>query len=269
MTTRDGQLSNAPLIYVLASLRFAPWPLLKRKIDEIHDDLREYFPLINRIEIQQVGPNGQPITQNDGPSAWILKTSDLTYSVQFAPDQVLIACKKYARYRAFESNVVLVMNTLLKHMRFIDVTNVGVRYIDHIKAREGETLKQYINKSLLPPDIDGLAKIGGSLAAFYKSGDEDLRVRCRDLQGTLSVPDDLIPLLTMTQAPDIPLRLEGLKNGEMLFDLDAVKINPVPKRMSQEEIVGQLDSLHKKANAFFRHKSVCTDHAFKVWKGDI
>jgi len=269
MTNRKGLLKHSPLIYVVASLRFAPWPLLAKKIDEIHDDLRETFPLINRIQTQQLDQHNQVVTQRDGSSAWILKTSDLSYGVQFATDQVLILCKQYERYKTLETHLKLVLDTLFKHMRFVDVVNMGVRYVDSIAVKEGEELERYVNKGLLPPDIDGLEKQGGSVGGFYKSQDTDLRVRCRDQLGALSVPEDLVPLLAITKESNEPLRLETLKAGEMLLDLDSVKIFKAPQRMLQNEIITQLNSLHKEANTFFRHESVFTDHAFNVWKGDI
>lgn len=270
MKNRDGQLKYPPLIYVLASIRFAPWPLLGKKIDEIHNDLREWFPLVNNIRVRQIDPGGMAFQQEKESAAWMLKTSDLLYGVQFAPDQVLVMCKKYTRYKDFEAKLELVLETLYKHMGFIDVFNMGVRYVDHIKVKEsGESLNDYVNKGLLPPDIEGMENIGGLVAGSYKSKDSDLRVRCISNVGAASVPEDLIPLLAILHGPGEPFKVDKLENGEMLLDLDSVQSSKNPQRMEQGEIIKLLNSLHKKANTFFRHPAVCTDHAFKVWKGDI
>jgi hypothetical protein len=38
--------------------------------------------------------------------------------------------------------------------------------------------------------------------------------------------------------------------------------------MNKEAVLDQLRNLHQIANDFFRHNNVCTDYAFKTWKGD-
>lgn len=65
MTDRTGILPNSPLIYAIASIRFAAWPLLSKKIDEIHDELREITPLIQTIQIQTGIPSiqGENVTK--------------------------------------------------------------------------------------------------------------------------------------------------------------------------------------------------------------
>lgn len=272
MSDRVGMLKYAPLTYVLASVRFAPWPLMAKKIDEIHDELRDILPLIHRIQIRQIGLDGQVSTQGEGttpPSVWMLIPSDRLYGVQLAPDQLLVLCKKYTRYVDFEDIFGKVLDVLFKHMRtIIDVTSMGVRYVDHIKIKPEEELKKYINGDFLPSDISGLEKIGGIVLGTYKSNDAELRIRCISQPDTWSVPEDLIQVLAMTHEPNTPLKLEPLKIGEMLFDIDSLMSYASPKRMQKDGIINQLKSLHQEANAFFRHESVFTDHAFNVWQGD-
>ncbi len=270
MIDRTGILKRSPLVYVLASVRFAPWPLMAKKIDEIHDDLREMLPLINRVHIQRVGPMGQFPQQREEETqsaVWMLMPSDRSYGIQFAPEQLLMCCKKYTRYADFEKILDRVFDVLLKHMRFVDVTNVGVRYVDHIKVRQEKDLEDYINHGLLPVDIEGLKKRGGIVTGSYTIGSTELRVRSVAQPESLSVPEDLVSIVAMIHDPNTPLRLETLKTREMLLDIDSVQNYASPKRMEKDGVLGSLKSLHKAANNFFRHESVCTENAFKDWKG--
>lgn len=271
MTDRKGILKNSPLTYVLASVRFAPWPLMAKKIDEIHDQLRDDFPMMRRLQIQQIGLDGQVVSQGDGATqtaAWMFMPTDRSYLIQFAPEQLLILCKKYTRYTDFEKIFGKALDELLKHMRFVDIVSMGVRYIDNIKVLPEETLEDYISSGLLPTEIEGMEKIGGAVMGSYRSGKAELRIQSISQPGTLSVPQDLMPVLAMMNEPNTPLQLESLKKGEMFLDIDSIKKYTKPERMEKDDILLNLQSLKKEANNFFRHEHVCTEHAFKVWKGD-
>ncbi len=268
MTDRTGILKNSPLSYVLASVRFAPWPLMAKKIDEIHDELRDIVPLINRIQVQRIGVDGQASKDNDiSPVAWMLMPSDHSFGIQFSPDQILYITKKYTSYAQFQSILDRVFDVLITHMRFVDVTNMGIRYIDHIKTQEKESIGDYIDSSLLATDIGEFKKQGGVITGTYLVDGDQLRIRSICHPGMLSITEDLIPLLAMTNEQNKPFQVELLKDNELLLDIDSVKDFEGAERLDKNEILEHIKVLHQKANKFFRHKSVCTDHAFKAWKG--
>jgi uncharacterized protein (TIGR04255 family) len=64
----------------------------------------------------------------------MLLSADRSLGIQLAPDQMLVFTKEYIRYSDFEKILSRVLDELLKLMRFIDVNNMGVRFIDHIKT---------------------------------------------------------------------------------------------------------------------------------------
>lgn len=271
MTSRTGILKNSPLIYALASIRFAPWPLMAQKIDEIHDELRDITPLINRIQVEQIGASGQFVGQNENaiPAQWVFISSNRMYGFILAPDQLLFFSREYTRYADFASSVERGLNVLFKHMRFMDITNMGVRYVDHIKVIEGKVPSDYVAASLLPAEFDQLDLVGGTSMGSYRSGDAELRVRCTSQLGAPFIPEDMISLLVMTQEPGRPVELDLLKINEILLDMDAVKAYPTLRMNEAQDILAQLNNLHQEANKFFRRKDVCTDFAFDSWRGNI
>jgi len=269
MSDRTGILKNSPLTYVLASVRFAPWPLMAKKIDEIHDELRDIAPLINKIQVQRIGSDGQAPQDNEAtPAAWMLMPSDHSFGIQFSPDQILCITKKYTNYASFQSILDRVFEVLISHMRFVDVTNVGVRYIDHIKPQKPESIEQYIDSGLLATDIGEFKKLGGTVTGNYLVSGDELRVRSICQPGMLSIAEDLIPLLAMTNEKNQPFQIELLKDNELLLDIDSLKRFEEATRLNKNEVLDHLKLLHQKANKFFRHESVCTEHAFKVWRGN-
>lgn len=245
---------------------------MAKKIDEIHDELRETTPLIHRIQIhQQVesgvrpGMPGEMVTSN----VWMLMSSDRSLGIHLAPDQLLVFSNTYSRYAEFEKILDKCLDVLFKHMRSImDVTSLGVRYVDLIKPLKGEVRGDYVMDRLLPADFDGLEAVGGMSIGTYKVDEAELRVRCITQPDALAIPEDMISLLAMSQDPGIQLKLETLGNG-ILLDIDAVKSYSKPERMIKQGVLDQLGSLHQTSNAFFRHKSVCKERAFEVWKGGI
>ena len=115
MTDRTGILPNSPLIYAIASIRFAPWPLLAKKIDEIHDELREATPLIQTIQIQSVSSvsQGENVTK-----LWMLLSSDRKLGIHLSSDQLLVFSSKYTRYTEFETVLEKMFERSLKTYAF-------------------------------------------------------------------------------------------------------------------------------------------------------
>ncbi|MDD0969345.1 MULTISPECIES: TIGR04255 family protein [Pseudomonas] len=265
MTTRTGILKNSPLTMVFASVRFTPWPVLGKRIDEIQNDLRDVLPLMHRIEVE--APEGMP-TAMFSSEAWMLISLDKSYGVQITKDQLLIFCPKYHHYDDFEAKIDRVLSTLLTHMKFMNVLNMGVRFIDHVKPKQGEKSSHYISEKFLAPSIENYNTLGGQFFNEYSCDNHRIRVNVLNMPGALPVPQDAIPVLAIFNGIEAPLKLEQLKPEELLVDMDAVTMFPSAEKLAKETIIFELRKLHTVANNFFRHTEMFSDHAFKVWKGE-
>lgn len=267
MTNRTGVLPHSPLTHVIASVRFAPWPRLAKQIDDIQDSMRDIAPLMNAVQLEQVGPDGQ--AQGTPRQAWVLVASDHSFSIQYSQDQILLCTTNYGQFADFSSKFQRALSTLLEHMKFIDVLNMGVRYIDRIKAKDGEQISDYITSALLTPKIANHASIGSHIIAEYSKGDNvRLRVNAMSIPNTLTVPQDIIGALMMANVSNKALSFEVLKENEMVLDMDAIFTSTSPSRMPLEEVMKRLEDLHVVANDFFRQEDVCSAHAFSIWKGE-
>lgn len=265
MTDRSGILKNSPLIYTLASIRFAPWPIMAKMIDEIQNELREITPITHTVEIQQLAPDNK-----EGPTtkSWILLSTDRQLGITLSPDQLLIFSTKYTRYVDFNKNLEKALDALIKRMKFIDVINIGMRYVDCIEIEKEKEFKDYIATGLLPAEIGSLKVVGGASITTYALNNSILQVRCITQPDQYAIPLDLIQLHMIIHGPTNN-RIGKLDGNKFLLDMDASSIFPNSKRMTDKnEIQVLLDSLHTHANEFFRHEDVCKDFAFKVWKGE-
>jgi uncharacterized protein (TIGR04255 family) len=267
MTIRTGVLKHSPLSYALASIRFAPWPLMSKKIDEIQNDLREIAPLLNRIQLEQVGADGQ-VTKGLGvaPDSWTLLASDKSYGFLLSQDQLLFMTNRYVTYDDFEAKISHAMEVLFKYMVFMDVLNVGVRYVDRITPRDGEGIAQYISPKFLPPVLDGYETNAGHVFSQYAVGGCNLRVNAVRIPNALPIPQDLLGVIVMMNGAEKPLNFEVLKPEEMLLDMDAIYTSSATTRMKKADLEALLRKLHSTANGFFRREDVLTDFAFEAWR---
>ena len=266
MTDRTGILKNSPLTYTLAAVRFTQWALMAKNIDEIHNELREAAPILHNIQSQ---PIGSVNTDSLPTLSWMFLSKDRKLGIHLSSDQLLIFSSKYVRFSDFKLEADKALGALFKHMNYMDVTNIGVRYIDCIKIKDTEKFDDYITTKLLPAEIDGLDVIGGASIVTYKVGDSELRVRCVTQPDEMDIPADLIGLLSIAQGQGNVIPLKRLGGDSFLLDIDALKIYSEPERISdKQDILTLVTSLHDTANAYFRHKDICSNHAFKMWKGE-
>lgn len=265
MTIRTGILPHSPLTHVIASVRFAPWARLPNKIAEIQDEMRDIAPLMNTIQVEHVGPSSINSVKSD---AWMLMSSDKSYCFQFAHDQLLMFTTKYTKFSDFIGKYEKALSVLLNHMRFVDVLNMGVRYVDKITAKPNEDISSYISKAWLPPQISGHASVGGTIFGEYRKEDSRLRVSAQSMPGVLPIPHDVLGLIMMTQQPHTEFQVHATGANEIVLDMDAVAMLESPQRMEKSLVLSGLKSLHDVANDFFRHPDVLTDHAFRTWKGE-
>lgn len=266
MTNRNGVLARSPLKYVLASVRFAPWPLVAKKMDEIQNELRDSLPLMHHIRVES--PEGQAQAAGQSQDAWMLADADKDYCVQISKDQIIFFTNSYINYKEFSKKNSRALNVLYKFMGFIDVHNVGVRYIDQIKPQAGEKRSDYISNKLLPPELQGFTNSGGHIISEYSSENYKLRVNVLGVPGAFPIPQEILSLPLVLNGPEKPFHVETLGEQEFIVDMDAISMYAPPKRLEQKALEEVVNELHNVANKFFRHSEVFTDHAFNIWKGE-
>jgi len=278
MAIREGVLKYQPLFYVLTSIRFQPWMLLPNKIPDIQDLLRERFPVFNQVAVTVQGVNLGSVPQENVPSrdgipkpnAWAFHKQDRKIGCQISPDQIVIHALEYERFVDFAEHVQFVLEVYLKFAKHADVNSIGIRYLDRIAPKSSESLADYMPAEFRPFESpnESYPLLGGHSQSSYQTADGILQARFWTGQNMLSVPNDLVPIYILTQDTFIPNPniLQPLPTGQGILDTDSIWIANEPPRMTKEQILQTLSRLHTHANDFFR--SVCSDHAFKVWQGE-
>lgn len=272
MAIREGVLKDQPLFYVLTSIRFQPWMLLPEKIPAIQDLLRKRFPVFNQVFLStqgvQIGPDPTLQGSSAKPNAWAFHRQDRKIGCQISLDQIVVHATEYSRFADFAEHVKFVLDIYLGFAEQADVNNIGIRYLDLIAPKSGESLAGYMPAAFLPYDTstEGYSLLGGHSQSSYKTEDGVLQARFWTGQNMLMVPNDLVPIYMLTQDTSVPNFLQTLPNGQGILDTDSIWIATEPPRMTANEILERLDGLHGHANAFFRN--VCSNRAFEVWQGE-
>lgn len=269
MIDRTGVLPNQPLFYVLASLRFQRWLSLPSKIADIQDALRERFPVINQIYFADPTQESAPPKPSTEPAAWAFHTADRSLGCQIMHEQIVVHTTRYKRFSDFAEVFQFVLEAVEQHVKILDVGAIGIRYLDRIAPRDGETLSDYLPAEYLPKPLPsvGFGVESGLSQTVYRTQTGVLQARFWSGSQYVSVPDDLVALFVMTQefGPSGPF-LPALDSGHGVLDSDSIWSSPTPVRISVAEVVEKLNALHAHSNEFFR--TVCSDKAFATWGGE-
>src|SRR4051812_47659486 len=105
MSDRGGILKNSPLIYAIASVRFAPLAQLPEVMPQIHGRLRESMPLMQQVQqqVQFVVPGAMNFPQTT--VAWQIMSSDRSLGAQIGTEQILFFTTKYKRFSDFRAEI--------------------------------------------------------------------------------------------------------------------------------------------------------------------
>ncbi len=265
-TCRYVPLSKNPLVLVLCQVRFSPVRKMDAYIPGIQDEFRRHgFPMERAGKIQQltVTPTGVTVAEQD---RWEYRTRDEQWMVTVFQDSVVLQTTAYDRFEGFAEKLEVAVKTVLKQSeqdQFGLIQRVGLRYVDIIQPRVGETYRDYLRNGFhgasdapfaarshrLTVESVGLTDVGGM------SGTMVIRVVQND-QG-FDLPPDLV-----RGAPKSESRV---KEGELvtLVDMDhyiAGTFDP-----NAEWVTARVYAMHDHLIETF-HEHVVSDKAIEVWR---
>lgn len=229
----DVRLTNAPLVTVLAQLRF-PGPLgvllgedpVARFAGAFAD---EGYPLVERgqqvnLEISPQGVKTLPVGNR-----WTLLTADRRWQVSLTPEFVTLSTGSYTHRDDFLQRVIRVVDVLSASLPVPGVSRVGYRYINRIAGLSQEEIqplfREALHGGLAVPEGD--AHLYGSVSETTFSFDAvDSPTGVRD--GLLARWGHLQPGFVLD--PSVPpvdvsswvLDMDAFRHTEITFDRDSV-----------------------------------------------
>lgn len=259
-------LSKNPLVLVLCQVRFSPVRKMGDYIPGIQEAFRRHgFPIERAGKIQQltITPAGVHAVEQE---RWEYRTRDEQWSVTVLQDSVVLQTTAYERFEGFAEKLEVAVKTVLEQTeqdKLGLIQRVGLRYIDLIQPRDGESYRDYLRPGFHGASDAPFAK--GSHRLYVESvgrtdvgdtpGTMVLRVAQND-QG-FDLPPDLIG-----GAPKFQTRA---KAGELvtLVDMDHFiegKFDP-----NAEWVTARAYAMHDHLIEAF-HEHVVSAKAIEVWQ---
>ncbi len=263
MANALGQMLNAPLIYVLAQIRFSHVPRMDKRWEDFHEKVFESYPKAETERIEQVGfKDGQAVI-GDSIQRWHIKNDSCRTGMIVAADSLTFHTTEYETSRVFTSELEKVLqafvNTLPDGVR---VTRQGFRYVDLLQHEKGLTVDKQVIETLRLPNLAAIGEprrmeqlviyetpVGGTLIMRHRqSATQDL------------LPADIFPT-KLESAPR--LRRERLENQIAgLLDYDHYVEQEQPFEI--DKIVEQFRKLHTVSSEAFINTT--TEEARAVWQ---
>lgn len=233
-------LKNPPVYLTLAQARFNPVLKLVDYVPSVQEGMRKagYPAYSQQSSVVMRLPNSQEVEQQ--PSAlpqpaqhvqYFFSNAAQTHSFVLSADALTFQSSDYGTYEKFSAQFLDGLALVHEVVKLDFTERVGLRYLDHVAPRKGESIDQY-----LVPEVLGLgARLGGQvLHAFSETfcAIDKVRLRSRVLVqgGGLVFPPDLLPHGVKVQDRFLQhsevsamVDTDGAVEGRELFAMDAVR----------------------------------------------
>jgi uncharacterized protein (TIGR04255 family) len=250
-------VNNAPLVYVLAQIKFNPILLMGEAIPQLQDVYRKMGlikyeeKVLNTFKFSNDAPTTTTIQQ------WHFSDSNNTHKVILGTDSMTLEATSYRDHHSFFDLFFKYLNSLESINDIAQTTRIGLRYIDLITSKGDDNLNDYMINHFLGYTFNGVDDVEDYLSlsqyqAATKQG--QIRVNCTQYIDGSKLPKELLTTLTLNK--QLPI---GVKHN--ILDIDHFKIED--NEYNEKYIRDVFMSLHKTTSQIF--KGITTDHAKDVW----
>ncbi len=260
-SNKIGRLTNAPVVYVLAQVRFSAITKLGEKyIPNIQERLRQNYPRFQHTQPQEAAvpmAAGGPFVQVVTSPRWDFSDRANRSGFVVLEDAITYHTTDYTTFEEFLEKLRLGLIQIHEELRIALTSRVGIRYIDLISPDEGEQLRQYVTESLLGFPLGKISPNPGQqqTIARIKTTEGVLTLRFRQDQSSAILPPDLADH-TLTPCRTHP-------DGRPKAILDTDHYSQVDTEFNVEDVTSRLNRLHDISSEAF--KTIVTDYAWNKW----
>ena len=256
------RLKNAPLLVVLCQVRFAEVLDLHERMPALQ---REFTALGFPRFAEKQFPN--VIVVQDGPpqvqlaKQWHFQTGDRTSTIVLTTGFLTFLTSSYHTFERLLETVLASVIQLKSIGRIELIDRIGLRYVDLIRPKSGESIGQYVHPVMLGLPAENLINASADRVSVvtdsrFRTPAGTLVVRLRQLQLGSILPPDLDPSLLKWPVAILP--------DESAFALDCDhyrdELNTPPDTAEVERL---LWALHAGCTSAFA--AAVTPHAMHVW----
>lgn len=263
-----GQLPNAPLIYVLAQIRFTHVPRMDKRWEDFHEQVFAAYPKAEIDRIEQFDfKDGQPMA-GDTIKRWRLTNEARTTGILLDAGVLVFHTTDYQTSNIFLSDLQHVLAAFVGILpdKGVSFSRLGLRYIDLLLQEGSLSVDQQVIETLrlpkLPADIGQAGRMEQTITC-QPPGGGTLIIRHRQ-----SVTPDVLPSDIFPNKLELPARLERERPENTIVGLlDYDHFIEDEQAFDVEAIIAGFKDLRKVSSAAF--KATTTKEACVSWKKEF
>lgn len=263
-----GQLPNAPLIYVLAQIRFTHVPRMDKRWEDFHEKVFDAYPKAETERIEQVTfKDGQP-SVGDRIQRWHLFNESHSTGIILESGMLVFHTTDYKTSDDLLSELQDVLNAFVQVLpeKGVSVSRLGLRYVDLLLEEAGLTVDQQVIETLrLPriPDDIGAAKHMYQVVTYTTPIGGTLLVQHRQSTTPDVLPGDIFP----NQLKPAPRLARERPENSIVGLLDYDHYIEQEQPFEHTAIIDGFRTLHATSSAAF--KATTTNGARAIWEKEI
>jgi uncharacterized protein (TIGR04255 family) len=148
-------MTNAPVYYALVQAQFNPIPAMEKYVGDVQDLLRRAggYTLFESQETPQLefvfsAADTPPAPKVTTLKTWRITTSDGTAGFVLSPAFIAFHTTHYETRHEFLAAALHGLDSVHKVVGLDHVSRLGLRYLDAVQPREGESVDQYLADGL-------------------------------------------------------------------------------------------------------------------------
>lgn len=261
-----GAWTNAPLAYALAEVRTERLADLKTYQPKLAGRLREHYPLQRTMQTAKLVATGmQLLVEAEQDPAWEFASPDNRTALVLRPNGLVLHATAYRDSLTFLGELDRAVKVFAEEVPSVFVARLGLRYVDFVLPRQGESPEDYVDRRL-NPDL-GLSDAPGdtnttSLGVYRMPGGSVLSLRYVRARGKPDLPPDL-GVLSLGPSPLMQSGVVSDKQPTALLDFDCNITYERVLRLDPGKLRDQFSAIYDVTFGAFI--ASITDHARKVW----
>lgn len=262
------RMSNAPVYYALAQAQFNPVAAMSKYVDQIQDRLRrEGYPLFEPQQVTHLVVPGPGQAQQAAPQiahmvSWLITRSDRTAGFILAPSAITYHTTQYDTHKGFIPELLRGLAAVHEVAALDHVSRLGLRYLDAVLPRAGESVEQYLVGGLHGIEFNATQRYSLTESVFATDTSPlvqtgTLVTRVHRMNEPLGFPPDMQPNGLMVN-PKFDVKEP---RAHAVIDTDHFVEGRMP--IDLDNLDKQALSLHATIKSVFR--ATTTDHARDAW----
>lgn len=264
----NARMTNAPVYYALLQAQFNPIAAMERYASDIQDLLRrDGYTLFEEQETPQLefafeSSEAPPVPKVTTLKVWRMTAPDRSSGFVLTPASIAFHTTHYQTRREFLPAGLKGLEVVHKIVGLEHVSRLGLRYLDAVQPRDGETVDQYLAAGVCGVQFGAIERSASSEQVFETQpgvlAERGVLVaRVHRVTANLGFPPDVAPhgltimdkFTGVAPAAHAVIDTDHFVQGAFPLDLD---------------VLGQqIGALHGDIRRAF--EAIVTPHALTVW----